>query len=335
MPAGLGEFDIIARHFAPLAAGLPGALGLLDDAALIDPGPGQTLVVTTDTVVAGVHFPHDAEPEQVAAKVLGVNLSDLAAMGAQPLAYLLAAALPAGWPVGELERWLSRLVGRLAADQATFGVALIGGDTVATPGPLSLTVTAIGAVAAGRALLRSGARVGDRIFVSGTIGDAALGLRVLAGELPALTAGDRAALLDRYHVPRPRLGLGQRLCGVATAAADVSDGLVADLGHICKASGVGATIDAERVPLSPAGAAAVANDPALLSLALHGGDDYELVFTASEAAAPDLAAIARDLDCPVTMIGRITPEAGVGERVRVLHHGTPLVVGTAGWQHFR
>jgi thiamine-monophosphate kinase len=335
LPTRLGEFDIISRFFAPLAAGEAGALGLLDDAALVDLPPGKTMVVTTDAIVAGIHFPVEVEPKLIAGKLIGVNLSDLAAMGAQPLAYLLVLALPSAWSGCELENWLEVFTAGLAEHQAGHGISLIGGDTVATPGPLTLTMTALGSVERGRALRRQGAEVGDLVFVSGTIGDAALGLRVAKGKLPHLAADHRSALLDRLSTPRPRLGLGRRLCGVATAVADVSDGLIADLGRICAASGVSAVIDAERVPLSPAAAAAIGNDPALLPLALGGGDDYELIFTSPAAAAPRICVIAGELDLPLAMIGRIVGVSGADGPVRVLYHGAPFAVPIAGWQHFR
>ncbi|MBL8660554.1 MAG: thiamine-phosphate kinase [Rhodospirillales bacterium] len=334
MPPGLGEFDIIARYFAPLAAGAPGALGLLDDGALVDLRPGESLVVTTDAVVAGVHFPVDAGAEQVAAKILGVNLSDLAAMGAEPRAYLLALALPDTWRPAEIERWLAGFTTRLAEDQAKYGLALIGGDTVATPGPLTLSMTALGVVEDGRALRRAGAAVGDAVYVSGTLGDAALGLRVAVGELRELRADDRALLLDRFHAPQPRVALGRRLIGIATAVADVSDGLLADLGRICTASSVDATIDAARVPVSPAAAAAIAADPGRLALALSGGDDYELVFTAARVARPALVDIAREIGLPLTEIGRITERVGDRASVRAFRDGLPVAVESAGWQHF-
>lgn len=337
MPPGLGEFELIARFFAPLAAGRPGALGLLDDAALIEERPGWSLVATTDTIVAGVHFPIGAAPADVAAKLLGVNLSDLAAMGAEPAAYLLALALPQDWPEDELQGWLAGFAGGLADGQREHGIGLVGGDTVAAPGPLTLTLTVLGRVEAGHAVLRSGARPGERVYVSGSIGDAALGLRVLEGELPSVGAEEQAFLLDRYRLPRPRLGLGRRLCKLASAAADVSDGLVADLGHICTASGVAARIDAQRVPLSPAALVAIRARPELLVLALTGGDDYELVFTADVSRGDEVAELARELDLPITAIGDIVslPPGASAERVLVERQGRALAVGPAGWQHRR
>lgn len=337
MAGGLGEFELIARFFAPLAAERPGALGLLDDAALIETMPGRSLVVTTDTIVAGVHFPAEASAGEVAGKLLGVNLSDLAAMGAEPHGYLLALALPQRWEAAQVAAWLEPFAAALATGQKEYRIALVGGDTVATPGPLTLTLTALGYIDADNALRRAGARPGDTVYVSGSIGDAALGLRVLRGELPGLAAGHRAHLLDRYHRPRPRLDLGRRLLGLASAAADVSDGLAADLGHICTASRVAAHVDAGRVPLSAAAAAAIGDDAGLLALALGGGDDYELVFTAASANAGDIAKLSRALDLALTAIGEIVPAAIDGDAppVRVVRRGAPFPVAMAGWQHRR
>jgi thiamine-monophosphate kinase len=334
---GLGEFELIARFFAPLAAGRPGALGLLDDAALIEERPGWSLVATTDTIVAGVHFPVDAAPADVACRLLAVNLSDLAAMGAEPATYLLALALPQAWQETELKVWLQGFADGLAAGQREHRIALVGGDTVASPGPLTLTLTALGHVEAGQALLRSGARPGERVSVSGSIGDAALGLHILKGRFAGLGAAERAFLLDRYRRPQPRLALGRRLCRLAGAAADVSDGLVADLGHICTASGVGARIDAERVPLSAAAAAAIGRDQALLALALTGGDDYELVFTAATSRDAEVVALAGELDLPLTAIGEIVspPSGGGAVPVMVERHGRAMAIAAAGWQHRR
>ncbi len=337
MASGLGEFELIARFFAPLATDRPGALGLRDDAALIEELPGWSLVATTDTIVAGVHFPIDAAPADIAFRLVGVNLSDLAAMGAAPSAYLLALALPQGWHEAELEAWLEGFAGGLAASQREHAIALVGGDTVASPGPLTLTLTALGRVEVGQALLRSGAKPGERVYVSGSIGDAALGLRLLEGRLPGVEEAERTVLLDRYRRPRPRLALGRRLRGLAGAVADVSDGLVADLGHICTASGVAARLVAERVPLSAAAAAAAGDDPSLLALALTGGDDYELVFTAAPSRDAEIARLAGELDLPLTAVGEIVrvPSDPNAARVIVEHRGTPFAMAVTGWQHRR
>ena len=322
-----GEFELIARHFRPLAEGFDGALGLADDAALIRFGDARGLVVTTDAVVAGVHFLAGEAPQAIAGKALRVNLSDLAAMGARPLAYVLALALPATVD----EPWLARFAGALGEDQRSFGIALAGGDVVATPGPLAVVITALGEVEPARALRRSGAAPGDAVFVSGSIGDAALGLRALQGGLGALPESAREALVARHRLPQPRIALGQRLAGVASAAIDVSDGLVADLGHICEASGVGAELRAPAVPLSEAARMAIAIEPALLARVLTGGDDYELLFTARPSARATLAAAASEAGVPVSEIGVVTRGAGV----RVVDaEGASVALARGGYEHF-
>lgn len=323
------EFALIARHFRPLAEGVPGALALADDAALLDPPAGRTLVLAADAMVAGVHFLPEDPPETIGRKLLRVNLSDLAAMGADPLGYLMTTALPPGITPA----WLDAFAQGLKEDQRAYGCGLLGGDTVSTPGPLALSLTILGTVAPGRALTRAGARPGDAVWVSGTIGDGALGLLALTGRLPGLAEAHRAALADRYRLPRPRLALGRGLAGIATACLDVSDGLVQDLGHLCRAAGLSAEIEAEAVPLSAAAAAAVAADPALLPRCLTGGDDYELVFTAPEAAAADLARLAAAAGVPVARIGRMVAPGGA--EVRVRHGGTVLELAETGWSHVR
>ena len=289
-----GEFSLIARHFRRLAG--PGSLDLSDDAAVFDPPPGRQLVAAADAMVEGVHFLPDDPPETIGAKLLRVNLSDLAAMGAAPLGYLLTVALPRGTPDG----WTAAFAAGLAADGERFGIHALGGDTVSTPGPATFSLTILGTVAPGAALRRGGARPGDRVWVSGTLGDGALGLRVLRNELAPDAAGH---LARRYRLPEPRLALGAALSGVARAAMDVSDGLVQDLGHLCRASGCGAAVEAALLPLSDAARAAVGADPALLSLALTGGDDYELLFAAPPERSEEVLARAEAADTVVTLIG--------------------------------
>lgn len=323
-----GEFEVIRRFFAPLAAAAPGALGLADDAAVLEVEAGRRLVVTTDTVVAGGHFPHQASPETIAAKMLRVNLSDLAAMGAEAFAYTLSVALPEDVD----DDWLERFSAALAGEQDTFRVTLIGGDTVATPGPLTLTVCALGTVAEGRELRRSAARPGDGIYVSGTIGDAALGLLALGGELDELSADHRQALIERYHRPRPRMELGARLAGVAHGATDISDGLVADLGHICEASGVGARLEAGRVPLSAAGRAALDAAPERMATVLTGGDDYEILFTAPTGSNDAVERLSGELDLPLTAVGRIS--TGPGGVAVIDERGAEMVLERGGFSHF-
>ena len=323
----MDEFSLIAELFAPLARGAPEAFGLTDDAAVVEVPPGRRLVVTTDMVVAGGHFLADDPPAMVARKLLRVNLSDLAAMGAAPRAYLLALAVPRGTKEG----WLEDFAAGLAEDQEKYAIHLIGGDIIATDGPLVASLTALGEVSDGGEVLRTGARPGDLVFVSGTLGDAALGLRTLRGELAGVDAAGRAALVDRYRLPQPRLALGARLSGTAHAAIDVSDGLVADLGHICECSKVGAEVEAERLPLSPAAQAALDADRSLRSVVLTGGDDYEIAFTAGPEAAGQVAELAAALALPLTQIGRIT----VGAEVRVVDDaGADVVLGARGYRHF-
>ena len=323
----IGEFELIARHLAPLARDVPGALGLTDDAAWIDGGSTQQWVVTSDALVEGVHFLPDDPADFVAAKALRVNLSDLAAKGAVPRFYLMDLVLPKE----REEPWVKAFAAGLAADQAEFGVRLIGGDTTSTPGPLTIAITALGQVGVGKMLQRARARAGDDVYVSGTIGDAALGLIVLRGGLNRLGAVKRKELMRRYRVPQPRTTLGPRLIDLANASIDVSDGLVADLGHICETSRLAAAIEEASVPLSPAAALAVREHPALMSSVLTGGDDYEILFTAPRSAAKAVAALARKLDLPLTRIG----EMRVGGGVTVLRpDGAVREIEKAGWQHF-
>ncbi len=324
-----GEFEIIAKYFAPLAAGAPGAEGLSNDGACFTPGAGLSVAVTVDAMVAGVHFLPGDPPETLGRKLLRVNLSDLAAMGARPRGYLLVTAFPKDIE----EDWIAAFADGLALDQAEFGVDLLGGDTVSTPGPLTLSLTAFGEVAPGRALSRSGARVGDEIFVSGAIGDGVLGLKALRGELTHLSEPDRAALAERYRLPAPRVSLGRALSerGLATAALDVSDGLVADMGHICDASGLAAELHAPAVPLSVAGARALEADGSLLPGLLTGGDDYELLFTLAPDKAGAIEALAQDLGLHLTRIGRMS----AGQGVRVLDGaGEEIALPSKGWAHF-
>jgi len=317
----LGEFELIDRLLRPLGVGFPGALNLRDDAALVDVPPGHQLVIAKDALVAGVHFLHDDPPDLVAGKLLRVNLSDLAAMGAEPLAYLAVIARPPEFP----ENWLEEFVRGLERDQTAFGLHLIGGDTVGTTGPVFLTLTILGLVPSGHALRRDGAGPGQLICVSGTLGDAAMGLRILRG----LAAPEDVSmpLVERYRTPRPRIALGRALRDIATAAIDISDGLLADLRHILDASGVGARIEAAAVPLSEAARGL----PGARLGALTGGDDYELLFTIEPGKAPLLSKLAETLDIPLTVIGTTREEPGLEV---IDERGEPLVLDRLGWQHF-
>jgi thiamine-monophosphate kinase len=314
-----GEFELIARYFRPLAAGQTGALGLADDAALVEIPAGHRLVVTADALVASIHFLPDDPPERIARKTLRVNLSDLAAMGAKPLAYLMTCCFPRGLEEG----WLAGFTGGLAEDQREFAIALLGGDTTATPGPLTLSVTALGTVETGRELRRSTARAGDLVAVSGTIGDAALGYAIRCARIPAGEGAEM--LLSRHYLPQPRVALGRRLVGLATSCLDVSDGLVGDLAHIAETSGLAAVIEAAKVPLSPGARAILARDPQWLKTVLTGGEDFELLFTLPPARESELQGL------PVTVIGRMEPGSGV----RVLDDaGRALDLGAGGYRHF-
>jgi thiamine-monophosphate kinase len=314
------EFSLIARHFLPLAG--QGALSLSDDAAVLDSPAGQ-LVLAADAMVAGVHFLPDDPPATIGRKLLRVNLSDLAAMGAAPLGYLMTVALPKG----TAPEWLDAFAAGLAADQARFGLSVLGGDTVSTPGPVALSLTILGTVPPGQALLRKGARPGDELWVSGTIGDGALGLRAAGG-----TLADDGFLAGRYRLPEPRLALGQALRGVARAAMDVSDGLVQDCGHLCRLAECGAEIESDAVPLSAGARAALATDPALLPLILSGGDDYELLFAAPPEDAPRVAEAGRAARTPVTRIGRFTGRAP--DVIVFAPDGSALNLPRGGWSHF-
>ncbi len=307
------EFSRIARYFAPLAG--PEALGLRDDAAVMRPPAGRELVLTVDQMLEGVHFlPGDA-PDLIARKLLRRNLSDLAAMGAAPLGYLLTTALTAAVD----EAWLASFAAGLAADQARYGLSLFGGDSSSSLGKISLSATLIGHVAPGAALSRGGAKVRDEIWVTGTIGEAALGLAARLGQL----ADPSGELTRRSLLPEPRIGLA--LAGIVMAAIDVSDGLVQDLGHMARAAGLRATIEAALVPCLPAAAGA-----AHLEARLIGGDDYELLLAVPPGRDATLKAACAPV--PVTRIGLFQP----GEGVHVLDDsGAALNFANTGWQHFR
>jgi len=311
------EFTLIARHFRPLAG--PGALDLRDDAALLTPPAGRQLVLTADAMVAGVHFLADDPPDLVGRKLLRVNLSDLAAKGAVPLAYLMTVSTPKDTP----DAWFAGFAAGLAQDQAQYGVTLLGGDTTSTPGPISLSLTIIGHVAPNTAVHRFGAKAGDEIWVTGTIGDGALGLAVAHGCL----TDPSGFLLDRYRLPQPRVGL--RLAGIASAGMDVSDGLVQDLGHLCRASGLAAEVAVASVPLSPAARAA---GPDWLTTCLTGGDDYELLLAVPPDRSGAIQQAALQLGVAVTRVGHF--HSGSPEVMLRQASGEPLALTRGGWSHF-
>lgn len=328
-PVRASEEGLIARYFAPLAG--PGGDGLRDDAATLTPSPGHDLVLTTDAIVAGVHYFPDDPPASIARKALGVNLSDIAAKGAVPRGFLLTLALPDDWT----EDWLAGFSAGLGAAAAEAACPLLGGDTVRSGGPALIGVTLIGEVSAGAIVRRQTARVGDRICVTGTIGDAALGLRLrlepAAPWAARLDSALRDVLVDRYLHPRPRLAAASAVCRHATAAMDVSDGLAGDLAKML-GEGQSARIDLPAVPLSEAAQRACATDPGLIEVALTGGDDYEILCTVAPEAFQAFQAEAGAAGVPLTAIGTVT--AGEGPPRFETADGAARVFAAGAFSHF-
>lgn len=323
------EERLIARYFRPLAT-QPGAFGLGDDAAILAPPPGCDLVLTTDGVIAGVHFFADDPPDTVGRKVLRMNLSDLAAKGAKPAGFLVSVALPASVE----ESWLAAFTAGLGEDALAYGCPLLGGDTDHTPGPLSVSIAAFGTVPRGKMVRRATARPSDCIVVTGTIGDAALGVKLRRDRSLAqrwrLPEAMAAHLQQRYLLPQPRNGLAEAVLGHASAAMDVSDGLAGDLLKLCRASSVAAEIDAASVPLSDAARAALKADPALLETVLTGGDDYEILLTVPAEGFAAFQAAAHAASVPAAVIGCIT----VGSGARFLRGGETLKFTRPSYSHF-
>jgi thiamine-monophosphate kinase len=330
-PGESGEDRLIARYFRPLARD-PGAFGLLDDAAALTPPAGCDVVLKTDAIVGGVHFFPDDPPDTIARKALRVNLSDLAAKGAKPAGFLLSLALPK--TVGE--DWLEGFARGLGADADAYGCPLMGGDSVRTGGPVTVSIAAFGIVPTGTMVRRSGARPGDRLVVTGTIGDAALGLLVRRDAETAkrwrLDQSERNHLIDRYLLPQPRNAIAEALRQHASAAMDISDGLAGDLAKLCAASGVGADVEVARVPLSRAAQRAIAVNLSLIETALTGGDDYEIIAAVPAAALDSLAAQARAAGVALTEIGTIRRDAGALQFLN--HAGHPLVFKQPSFSHF-
>ncbi len=327
----LGEFEIIARYFAPLATD-SAALGLRDDAAVLVITEGYELIATCDTLIEGVHFLPDDPADSVGYKALSVNLSDLAAKGARGHAYLLALALPRETPPA----WFEAFAAGLRELQQATGITLVGGDTTASPGPLTITITALGLVRHGHAVLRHGAKPGDRLYVSGTIGDACIGLRLLKESALArswdLSEDEKAFLIGRYRRPKPRTELVIPVRNFSQGAIDVSDGLVGDVEKLARASHIGALIESGSVPFSPPAQRVLQHEPRLLGTLLTAGDDYEIVAAVPESSAADFEAEAQAKGVPVTMIGRT---AGTSGDVRVLApDGKPLELERKGFAHF-
>jgi thiamine-monophosphate kinase len=320
-----GEDELIARYFKPLATD-PGAFGLIDDAAIIK-GSSDDLVVTTDAIVEGVHFLPDDPPQTIARKALRVNLSDLAAKGAVPAGFVLTLALRTAD-----EDWLREFAQALGEDATHFACPLLGGDTVSTPGPLSISVTAFGRVPEGRMVRRSGARAGDAVVITGTIGDATLGLALLKHGSGTGSPAVQKALIGRYRVPEPRLRIAAALRDHASAAMDVSDGLAGDLAKLCKASGVTAEIELERVPLSPAARVSLAGKLATIEQLISGGDDYEVLCTVPEGGLAALMAAAAAQRVEATNIGVI--RAGEKAPVFIAANGRIVTLKYGSYSHF-
>lgn len=324
-----GEDSLIARYFKPLATD-PGALSLTDDAALLRPG-GDDVVVTTDAIVEGVHFLPDDPPYTIAQKALRVNLSDLAAKGALPSGFVLTLALRA-----VDEAWLTAFASGLGHDAGLFKCPLLGGDTVSTPGPITVSITAFGRVPPDKMVRRSGAKPGDRVVVSGTIGDAVLGLDVLRKGRAADALGSdiaaREALISRYRVPQPRNALAPAVRAHAHAAMDVSDGLAGDLTKLCAASGVSAVIDIPAVPFSIAAKTVLANQAASMEALISGGDDYEILCAVAEPDVEEFVRAAGEAGVAISPIGTIM--AGAGAPKFLDQAGRELQLGRASYSHF-
>ncbi len=328
-PSTTGEDSLITRYFKPLATD-PGAFGLVDDAAILQSG-GDEIVVTTDAIVEGVHFLPDDPPDTIARKALRVNLSDLAAKGAMPAGFVLTLALRS-----QDDGWLAPFARALGEDAGLFGCPLLGGDTVSTPGPVMISVTAFGRLSPGKMVRRSGAKPGDRIVVTGTIGDAALGLDILKGGAAAaalaLEATASQLLVGRYRVPQPRNAVAQAVRDYASAAMDVSDGLAGDLAKLCAASGVSAVIDAQRIPLSAAAATLLARGTVGIEAIVSGGDDYEVLCTVPEAGIAAFAQAAELAGVAATSIGTVI--AGTSVPRFLDSKGRDIVLKRLSYSHF-
>jgi thiamine-monophosphate kinase len=323
------EARLIARHFRPLAKH-PGAFKLTDDAAAIAPPPGSDLVVTTDGVIAGVHVFANDPPDLIARKALRMNLSDLAAKGARPLGFLLALSLP----VATKQSWVAAFARGLGRDAKHYGCPLLGGDTDHTPGPAAVSIAAFGAVPHGKMTRRSTAKAGDAVVITGTIGDAALGLKLRRNSRLAqrwrLGKAETAELLRRYRLPEPRNALAQAVLRYASAAIDISDGLAGDLDKLCRMSKVAIDVDVAQVPLSKAARAALAAEPELMETVLTGGDDYEIALTFAPRKLAAFRRAAKAAGVPVTEIGRVRR----GEGARFLRGGKALNFARLAYSHF-
>jgi thiamine-monophosphate kinase len=323
-----GEDRLIADYFAPLATGMPGAFGLQDDCAALTPEPGHDLVLKTDAIAEGVHFLSADAPTDVAWKALAVNVSDLAAKAAKPVGYLMSLSFPEA-PTTD---WLRAFAGGLREAQDHFGIGLLGGDTDRRPNaPLSVTIMVIGTVPTGRMVRRGACQAGDAIYVTGTLGDSAIGLRLRSGAIATPDPVARAALERRYLRPEPRTALRSALLAHARAAMDLSDGLVKDLGRMCRASGVAAEVEVARLPLSAAAKAVMAGCPGLDELPLTGGDDYEVLACIPLESTVAFEAAAKAAGVAVTRIG--TAKSGTGVTV-IGPDGQLIQILQKGYDHF-
>lgn len=324
------ETELIETYLAPLTRGCAGAFGLKDDAALIEVDAGTDLVISTDPIIAGVHFFATDDAADIAWKALAVNVSDLVAKGAEPVGYTMALA----FPEAPERAWMGKFASGLRAAQEAFGLTLVGGDTDRTSGPLSISVTAFGAVPREAFVPRNGARPGDRVFVSGTLGDAALGLKLHwdPSFIDGLSADHRQRLISRYLRPEPRLALIPVLRRFATAALDVSDGFAKDLARLAGGAHAGIDVPVSRLPLSEAARSALSSAPeAAISAALSGGDDYEVIFAVTDDDAAALESAARIAGVAITEIGALG--AGVALRF-IADNGTEISLASLGYDHF-
>lgn len=330
--SGQGEFEYIRSRLAPLSVGLPGAVNLTDDGAVLSPPEGCEWAITADTLIEGRHFPEGEDPALAARKALRVNLSDLAAMGADPHAYLACVV----WPIAERERRMAGFADGLALDQAEFGVHLAGGDTTTSNGPWMMSITAFGSVPKGQAVRRSGAKPGDFVLVTGTIGDAGLGLMARLGQLTP-NQDHAAHLARRFTLPEPRCALSSLIRTYANAAIDISDGLLSDARHIARASGVNLSLELDDMPVSEAAQHWMSHQSdaaqALLTLA-SAGDDYELLLTLPEDQSKAFVEAAQQFDIPVVCIGRVDNAASDGGRLIVRRQGQVLSPSSFGFTHF-
>jgi thiamine-monophosphate kinase len=327
MKTQAAEFNLIEKYFLPLSKGGTGAFNLKDDAASLDLPANQSLIVTTDALVENVHFLSSDSPKDIAAKLLSVNLSDLAAMGAKPLSYNLIL----GASKNITERWIKSFSDSLATEQRKYSISLIGGDTVRSNGPLFLGITAMGFLEKGTELRRFGAKFTDDIWVSGVIGDAAAGLKIATGELGVANKDYEQYLLSKYRKPIPRIDLGLKLKGIANATIDVSDGLISDLAHICRFSKLGANVFIESIPISEALVEVIKVDRNYYELVLNGGDDFELLFTADKSSYDEILSISNNLGVPITKIGELNRL----DRINILDSdGVDYNLKKFGYSHF-